>query len=246
MNKPNIHLYTLCYNEERLIPYFYRHYSRFVDKITVFDNHSTDSSVDILKKYKKVDVCMYDTKDEINDQIWLDMKNNCWKKSRGKFDFVIVCDIDELLYHPKINDLLCHIKNKNYTIVKPNGYHMISNKFPSCANNIYDEVKYGNRSEDFDKMILFDPNKIEEISYDYGCHEASPTGNIKMYKDDKDLKLLHFKDLSIDYLLKKYERNKKRLSEFNKKTKYSHHYALGEKFWRNYFSNAYKNKIKVV
>ena len=45
-----IHLYSVCYNEEIILPYYLNHYSKFVDKITVYDNFSTDSSVEILKQ----------------------------------------------------------------------------------------------------------------------------------------------------------------------------------------------------
>jgi hypothetical protein len=243
---PKIHLYTLCYNEEKIIPYFYRHYRRFVDKITVFDNYSTDFSVKILKGYPGVKVNKYDTNNQINDKTWIDMKNNFWKESRGKADFIIVCDLDEILYYQDIQILLRKLKKYDYTIVKPIGYNMISKYFPTCKNDIYQEVKYGVRAEHMDKLILFNPNEIDEIDYNYGCHQASPKGNVKIYKDDKNLKLLHFKDLSEEYIINKYKRNKKRLSSFNKKSGCSRHYSFSEKKLCDYYKKAYKDKIKVI
>ena len=81
MNKPIVHLYALCYNEEIILPYFLRHYLQFVDHVTIFDNYSTDSSELIAKKHKNVHVEKYDTNNKVNDDVYLLIKNHCWKKT---------------------------------------------------------------------------------------------------------------------------------------------------------------------
>ena len=55
-----------------------------------------------LDKYKKeialankCKVIQYNTNDQIDDNKYLEIKNNCWKKA--KTDWVLVCDVDELL-----------------------------------------------------------------------------------------------------------------------------------------------------
>jgi glycosyltransferase involved in cell wall biosynthesis len=45
----NIHVYTVAYNEELLMPFFLRHYKRFANHITVFDNESTDKTAELAK-----------------------------------------------------------------------------------------------------------------------------------------------------------------------------------------------------
>ena len=45
------------------------------------------------------EVIPYSTGGKINDFKYLEIKNNAWKKSRGKADWVIVVDMDEFLYH---------------------------------------------------------------------------------------------------------------------------------------------------
>ncbi len=99
-----VHVHVLCWNEEVLIPYFLDHYS-FADKIILYDHESDDNSLDLLSD--NVEVKTYSTGGEIRDDIWIDIKNNCWKTSRGEADFVIVCDMDEFLYHPNMRDFLC-------------------------------------------------------------------------------------------------------------------------------------------
>ncbi|WP_119302988.1 glycosyltransferase family 2 protein [Dongia deserti] len=51
---PVIHLYCLCWNEERMLPFFFRHYDDLVARYFVFDNGSTDRSIGMLKQHPKV------------------------------------------------------------------------------------------------------------------------------------------------------------------------------------------------
>ena len=54
--KPVIHLYTVCWNEERIAPYFMDYYSQFVDAFYIYDNMSSDSTVERVSRYKNVTV----------------------------------------------------------------------------------------------------------------------------------------------------------------------------------------------
>jgi Glycosyl transferase family 2 len=51
---PVVHLYALCWNEERLLPFFFRHYDPFVTRYFIFDHNSTDHSRQILKAHPRV------------------------------------------------------------------------------------------------------------------------------------------------------------------------------------------------
>ena len=35
-------LFTMSWNEERMLPFFFRHYDRFIDRYIVYDDGSTD------------------------------------------------------------------------------------------------------------------------------------------------------------------------------------------------------------
>ena len=41
-----IHLYTICWNEERMLPFFFRHYDQWVDRYVVYDDNSTDATLE--------------------------------------------------------------------------------------------------------------------------------------------------------------------------------------------------------
>jgi hypothetical protein len=76
-----------------MLPYFLNHYSKMVDKIVVYDNQSTDNSVEILKSFKgcEIEIRDYNTNNEIQDGTLMMVKNNCWKNDNS--DYIIVLDI---------------------------------------------------------------------------------------------------------------------------------------------------------
>jgi len=230
-----IHLYAISYNEEVLMPHFIKHYSSFCDKLYIYDNFSNDMTAEICSTNPKVELLQFDSGGEIHDDIYLTIKNNIWKRSRGIADFVIVCDIDEFLYHNNLIEELNQLKLNGITLIKPIGFHMISESLPITENDLFEDFKMGVRAENFDKIICFDPNKIDEINYQYGAHTCYPLGAIKY--SNKIFKLLHYKFLNLNYLIIRYNLMSNRLSKFNKIKKLGIHYSYSRRKIKNEFNN---------
>ena len=136
-----VRVYSLCWNEERFLPYFLRHYCPFVEKIAIYDNLSEDKSVEIIKSFPNTEVRPYSTQGQLRDDAFLYIKNQTWKESRGQADWVIIVDTDELLWHPDLLSYLEECKQKGVTIPVPMGYEMISDAFPSTDGQVYEEIK---------------------------------------------------------------------------------------------------------
>lgn len=231
-----IDTYILAHQEERLIPYTLRHYTKFSDVI-VMEGHSTDKTVEIAESFG-ARIMKTDTKNEVNDQIYLDIKNNCWKDSKA--DWVIIADTDELVYHYNI---LEYLESTQFTIFRPALYNMFSEVFPTTAGQIYDEVQYG--VDGGGKMNIFRPDQIKEINYLPGCHNAKPEGNVILGLNS-ELMTMHFKNLSREYVI---ERNKylfNRLSEVNKLYKWGWHVGKGEEEVNKDFDDVVEQLIKVI
>lgn len=77
-----ITVYTIAYNEERMLPFFIKWYrDRFPDcRIVLYDNQSTDNTVKICED-NNIEVITYFTNGEMRDSALRDIKNNCWKES---------------------------------------------------------------------------------------------------------------------------------------------------------------------
>jgi len=242
---PKVDLHVLCWNEEKIIPSFLKHYENWVNKIIVYDNKSDDNSVKILNKHPKVTIISYDTGGEIRDDAYLQIKNSLWKNSRGKSDIVIVCDMDEFLYTENINEYITNFNNSEATIVKPEGYDMIIESFDvTTTENIVNDVKYGYKHDHFNKLCMFKPNDISEINFNFGCHVASPVGNVIYFKEP--IKLLHYKKIGLEYFLNKMKNYHNRLSSFNRERALGYQYDFTKDKHIENFNSDLEKAIKVL
>jgi glycosyltransferase involved in cell wall biosynthesis len=220
----NIHAYIIAWNEELVLPYTLDHYSQFCEDIIVYDNMSTDGSDEIYKKYNNVSVVKWNTPDKkYNDVTLAEMKSNVYKRSRGRADWVIMCDCDEFLYHENLLEKLTEYKEAGITMPKIDGHDMCCETFPTYDGGLLtDKVKIG--SETYGPMcknIIFNPSL--DIKYMPGAH-ANQCPNA-VYSDEAELKLLHYKFLGKDYVLKRYGALAEQLSDFNLKTGLSGHWT---------------------
>lgn len=230
-----VHYYSVCWNEEKILTFVLDYYSKFCDKMVVMDNESDDKSISIINSFSNVELRSYSSNGEFRDDINLEIKNNIWKESRGKADWVIVCDTDELLYHPDLTKKLDELKDKGISIIKPQGFNMMAESFPQKSLL---EITTGIKdSKHMSKCIIFNPNMIEEINFRTGCHKCFPTGQVKYYRKD-DVKLLHYKYLDLDFLIERFDILRKRLSKYNLENNFGKHYlAEKESIRKTYFTN---------
>lgn len=222
----NIHVYTIAYNEEIVLPFMINHYRKqFPDcKITVYDNQSTDSTRQIALD-GGCEVLEYNSNNEIRDDLYLNIKNNCWKKQSEKW--ALVCDVDELL-HITEDELLME-QNQGVTIIKTEGWNMITtNPNPSVID--LEGIKYGSRAPQYDKSYLFDTKSLTGINYGAGCHYCSPVGNIK--HSTRAYKILHYKAISEDYVVMRHLEFGRRMSQQNLKHGWGTHYLDSEETMR--------------
>ena len=185
-----------------MIPYFLRHYNDIVDKFFIFDNGSTDGSLERLAGDERVSVAHWDVQGESFVAEACRINNESWKQSRGCADWVIVVDIDEHLYHPDLRNYLGYCSQNGVTAIKPVGYDMVADVFPTEDQPLWRLVTQGVRSISFDKLSIFDPAAIQEINYHVGRHESAPRGRIAWEKKPQ-VRLLHYKRLGADYLVER-------------------------------------------
>jgi len=231
-----IETFTVCYNEEKMLPYFLRHYSQY-GHVTVFDNNSTDNSVAIAKSFNAT-VIPFNSDDKYREDILIHLRNNCWKESQA--DWVIIADVDEIIYHRMLELAL---SRSTGTVIIPHMFEMYSESFPTTKGQIYDEVKAG--VEMRSKMFLFKPSEIKEMNYEAGNHFALPEGNVIM-DVQTGIIAMHFKNLSIAYALDRYDMLNYRQSDENKDNNWSWHMDKDPVIFSKEFNEASLYKIKVI
>jgi hypothetical protein len=254
--RPRIHYYAPAWNEELMLPFLFRHYAPWVERFVIYDSDSTDSSVELLRRTPNV---------EIRKVPWVhpdsmvatlqSLHNTCWKESRGAADWVIVADIDELLYHPDFLGYLRRSRNRGVTCIPALGYEMVSERFPEPDETLTSTVRRGVPHHMMSKLRLFDPNAVEETNFGPGGHAAAPTGRIVYPRKDR-LLLLHYKSLGVDYWARRNAMMETTRRSHDIERNWSHHYrtpaadieasirsslatsidviAAGEAAWRNH------------
>ncbi len=191
-----IHLYCLCWNDARMLPFFFQHYDTFVDQYFIYDNGSTDESLSILSKRPNVHIEHFDVPGDSFVDEERRLGDTIWKGSEA--DWAIVTDIDEHIYHPSIRTYLDACKRRGITAIQSLGYEMVSDDFPTGADPILEQVTLGVRSSGHDRLCIFNPRAITETNYSPGRHQAAPEGNV-VWPDYSEILLLHFKQLGPEY-----------------------------------------------
>lgn len=180
-------VYFVGWNIEQTIALTVRHYQGFCSHIVYLDNHSTDQSREIAASLG-CEVRLFGTHGVLDDQAYVDIKNTVWKGT--DYDWVIVCDDDEVLYHPDLRFILRQEMIFKTTIFKTKGFSIFSNDVP---RETWLEIQTGVLDKNYDKLVIFNPKAVKDINYVYGCHVAKPTGNLNW--GSVTLPLLHYRSI---------------------------------------------------
>lgn len=179
----------------------------------MYDNYSSDDSC-ALAKSLGFEVIPFGRPGILDDQHYLDVKNNCWKEERGNVDYVIVCDADEFLIPDDLHG----------NIPQVHGYNMISEQLP--IDSIF-EINTGAPSENYSKQIIFKPEAVQEINFVHGCHKNHLIGIRSL--DNGSCRLIHYRQIGgLIRMLERHALYRPRLSPFNKKHNMGIHYGKPE------------------
>ena len=233
-----VHHYAIAWNEARVLGFFFRHYDPVVDRYVIFDDGSTDGTLDMLRAHPKVELRRF--KRSHPDSLVLSMLtiyNQAWKESRGKADWVFVSNIDEHLHHPRLADYLAECRVDGVTAIPALGYQMLSERFPAPSATLSETVRQGAADPGMSKLQIFDPNAIREINYEPGRHRARPRGRIRWPRRD-ELMNLHYKLLERDYVRQRHAAMRQGLGETDLNRKLGTHYLWEadelDRFWDAY------------
>lgn len=217
--------HILARNEEQMLPYTLRHFKQFCAEIVVHDLGSTDKTLEIAAAFG-VTVKQHDSGGEFRDMLNKTIRNTCWHGTDA--DWVIVGDCDELIWFGAgVETTLRCYDEQQVAVVKPIGYEMTADEFPTGDGLITDYVKHGGKETDwYSKPNLFSPKRVAKLDYGTGAHVVTATlhGGRTVLVDNRTpansptTKLLHFHHIgSVERIGAKYEAVIARLSAENKR-----------------------------
>jgi hypothetical protein len=140
-----VHLYTILWNEEDMLPFFFRHYDPLVDRYIIYDDGSTDNTLKLLAAHDHIEVRpfvrTYPTSYVLSAQA---LHDNMWKESRGQADWVIITAVDEHLYHPAgLRWYLRVVRWRGITAVPALAFQMVADAFPSPDEYLAKTRRFG-------------------------------------------------------------------------------------------------------
>jgi glycosyltransferase involved in cell wall biosynthesis len=233
----DINVFLLCFNESALLPHTINHYKKYLPncKITIYDNESTDNSVEIAKKLG-CNVFSFSSNNIFNDQINMELKNSIWKNCNS--GWIIVGDMDELLCITEIE--LMKEMELGTTILQINGYDMIGESETIDLTDI-DLQKINkyiiNNYES--KKLCFLREAIIDINYNPGAHECNPNGNI-VYSSHIYINK-HMSILGLNFLINKFTKRYERSEKMRRLKGWCIHYTLDIDKIKEIYKNSIDN-----
>jgi hypothetical protein len=183
----------------------------------VYDNESTDKSVEIAKSLG-CEIVTFQSHNIQNEYVMKDLKNLCWKQDVGEAAWIIMADMDEWLVVTEKD--LRDEQQKGVTILRVNGYDMVAesqredltdinlhtvnkavNNPGSCKNLCF----YKQASSSFENNINHNRQVggIIDMNYDTGAHHCHPTGNVVW--SDRYYINKHLYKVGLPHLIQKYK-----------------------------------------
>lgn len=202
---------TVTYNNEDKIPYVMPYYERIgIDKLVVYDNGSTDKTVEMLSKYPFVEIRQYETK-QYDENLVMKYKMSVQEEFKDDYDWCISTYFDEVFYSKRdFREVLYEKMCEGKTYFMKTGLNLFSRKFPPVNNGklAHENIGVGSLWTSDDGIVGIYGNKVQlfnikktKIQYNhYGCHDCLIYGVNSSFEDE--ISFFHLKFLDYDFIVR--------------------------------------------
>ena len=218
---------VLCKNEEDIIPFCIQYWSRIADKVIVYDNHSTDSSVELLSKYDWIEIRTFDS-DGQNDSIQKQVKEQAYLEFKDQCDILIITDMDEVFYFNDFKAISEAFVSGDYNILMTPIFSLCEDSKPpysedkllhqQCHKFYKQKMNHMQGFDDYSKLSIFNTKITDKVNMSVGQHyvQTSPQMKIMLSMDGFNLHI--DKGFGVDYKYNIRQRMNNNLSDTNKRS----------------------------
>lgn len=231
------HLYTISWNEVDMLGFFFRHFDPWIDRYVIYDDGSTDGTLEMLHAHPRVEVRKFARTDP--DSFVAShqkLMNNTWKGSRKEADWVVLTAIDEHLHVAGIpmKAYLERCRSKGVTVLHCMGFQMVSEEFPQQDELLWQTRTVGCPYARLSRLSIFNPKAVRKTNFTGGQHGAHPEGNVRLPSRDELLNL-HYKNIGFERLFRRHRQLKQGLGPKDKAQSWSKKYDwTPDKFRRDW------------
>lgn len=227
MNKLKVCWIVLCFNEIDILPFAKQYWERIADKVVVFDNGSTDGSLEFLARLPYVEIRHFDS-DGQNDVIQKIVKEEAYMEYKKYYDIVIISDMDEVFYFDDFKATGEQMINEGYSCMVTPIYSLCEDSKPQydedkllhqlCHKFYLQKMNHMKGFEKVSKISIFNTRETEKIQMSVGQHYVGTAPSMRIMLSN-DAFCLHIdKGFGIDYKYKIRQKMNDNLSETNKRS----------------------------
>ena len=242
---------TLCKNEEVIIPYVIPYWKRIADKVVVYDNHSTDSSVELLSKYDWIEVRYFESEGQ-NEFIQKDIKEKAYLEFKNSYDIVILSDLDEIFYFDDFKAAGEAFINGGYNCLITPIHSLCEDSKPpvdekkllhqQCHKFYKQRMNHMEGFGDYSKISIFNCHTTDAVGMSVGQHYVKTSPDMRVMLSYNGFCIHVDKGLGLQFKWEARQRMFKNLSDENKKYDFCVEYAYSfEKLKKEYEENQEKS-----
>lgn len=227
-----------------------------LDKVVVYDNESDDGSREFLEQYDWIEVRIRKTNGEKDNDAHKKLKDSCWKEAVNEYDFIIVCDIDEVLYFPQGIEKVLDRLEGSYNVLGVKNYALVEDYKPERKEGLLMHqmglrwyLQPSNHKAQYKcvgmaKFVLF--RNDAHIRWSVGQHIAYGDNLKALFVDESECISLHiYAGFGVDYKIARNKMQRDRLSLNNKNKGYSSHYKKSEDEMRREYRECQEKSVDI-
>lgn len=216
---------TLCKNEEDIIPYVIPYWRIIADKVIVYDNHSTDSSVELLSKHDWIEIRTFDS-DGQNDIIQKQVKEQAYLEYKNDYDIIIITDLDEVFYFNDFKAVQEAFITQQYNVLATPIVSLCEENKPpytedllhkQCHMFYHKRMNHMEGFENYSKLSIFNTKASDKMLCSVGQHYVNTIPQTKVLISNDGFCLHIDKGLSKEFFIQKRMKMGVNLSQTNKK-----------------------------
>ena len=238
---------TLCKNEMDILPFVRKYWERISADVIVYDNGSTDGSLEYLSSIPYVAIRHFDS-DGHNDIIHKQVKERAYLEYKDKYDIIIITDMDEVFFFDDFKAVSEAFIDGGYNILMTPIISLCEDFKPPYSEDKYlhqlchkfykQRMNHMKGFDDFSKLSIFNTKVTDKVEMSVGQHYVKTSPDMKIMLSNNGFNLHIDKGFGLDYKYKVRQRMYANLSDTNKRYGMAIEYADSyEKLEREYKNN---------
>lgn len=238
---------TLCKNEMDILPFVRKYWERISADVIVYDNGSTDGSLEYLSDIPYVTIKHFDS-DGHNDIIHKNVKEQAYLEYKNDYDIIIITDMDEVFFFDDFKAVSEAFIDGGYNILMTPIISLCEDFKPPFSADKYlhqlchkfyrQRMNHMKGFDDFSKLSIFNTKITDKVEMSVGQHYVKTSPDMKIMLSNNGFNLHIDKGFGLDYKYKVRQRMYANLSDTNKRYGMAIEYADSyEKLEREYKNN---------